>query len=192
MADHELIQAHLAELARRLPADAVDELADGLAETYRHHLATGADPHSAARRALTEFGTPDQITAAFTALSPGRGAARTLLMTGPPVGAVWAIALVTGHAWQWPIPTPARLAIGLLMLSATCALIIGATGRARYAHTRTAVLAGGIGLIALDAAALTGLALAAPTMAWPLALAASASLTRIAMTARTLPPVLST
>ena len=34
MASHDLIEAYLAELRRRLPADTVDELADGLIETY--------------------------------------------------------------------------------------------------------------------------------------------------------------
>jgi hypothetical protein len=33
MAGHQLIEAHLAELRRRLPADAVDELADRLTES---------------------------------------------------------------------------------------------------------------------------------------------------------------
>lgn len=35
MASHHLIQEHLAELARHLPADTVDELADGLIETWQ-------------------------------------------------------------------------------------------------------------------------------------------------------------
>jgi hypothetical protein len=192
MVGHPLIEDHLAQLAQQLPAEVVDELADGLAETYHHHLATGADPNTAARNAVAEFGSPDQITAAFTALSPGRRAARMLLATGPLVGAAWATALVTGHAWQWPIPAPAGLGIGLLLLTVVIALATAATGRARYTRTRTAVLAGGIGLITLDAAALAGLVLIAPALAWPLAIAACASLARIALAVRTLPRILST
>ncbi|MET7970527.1 hypothetical protein [Micromonospora sp. NPDC005305] len=52
IASHHLIDAHLAILARRLPADAVDELADGLTETWQHQLAAGLPPADAARTAL--------------------------------------------------------------------------------------------------------------------------------------------
>ncbi|WP_395108309.1 hypothetical protein [Actinomadura sp. SCN-SB] len=191
MASHPLIEEHLAQLARQLPAEVVDELADGLTETYRHHLTTGTDPNAAARHALAEFGTPDQITTAFVAHSPSRHAARTLLATGPPVAAAWATALITGHAWQWPIPTAAGLTIGLVLLAVVATLATAATGRARYTRTRIAVLVGGIGLIVLDAAALTGLALITPALAWPLAIAACASLIRIGLALRTLPRILS-
>ena len=37
MASHQLIDAYLGSVAPRLPADTVDELADGLTETYRRH-----------------------------------------------------------------------------------------------------------------------------------------------------------
>ena len=50
MAHHHLIEDYLATLRRRLPADAVDELADGLAETYQHHLWRGLDVDYAAGR----------------------------------------------------------------------------------------------------------------------------------------------
>ena len=45
MASHQLIDDYLARLAQRLPADAVDELADGITETWQHHLAAGRSPH---------------------------------------------------------------------------------------------------------------------------------------------------
>lgn len=35
---HQLIDAYLDEMADRLPVDAVDELTDGLLETWNHHL----------------------------------------------------------------------------------------------------------------------------------------------------------
>jgi len=47
---------------------------------------------------------PQVIIAAFTQLSPARGAARRLLATGPLAGACWGTALITGRAWTWPIP----------------------------------------------------------------------------------------
>ena len=191
MADHELIDAYLDELARRLPADVATELADGLTETYRYHLACTGHPHTAVHRALDEFGDPDQVVAAFTRLSPGRRTARGLLATGPVMGVVWATALITAHAWQWPISTPARLVIGLLLLAVVAALATAATGRARYARVRTTALAGGVGLLTLDAAALTGVAVTAPALACPLAIAAGASLIRMGITMRALPRIIS-
>jgi hypothetical protein len=62
MASHQLIDTYLADLRQRLPA----EVADGLTDTWQHHLATGASVRDAARAAIAEFGTTTQITAAFT------------------------------------------------------------------------------------------------------------------------------
>jgi len=191
MPGNQLIDAYLARLAGRLPADALDELADGLTETYRHHLANAADPRTAARRALREFGSVEEIATAFTIQSPGRRAARMLLATGPAVGAAWATALVLGHAWHWPVPGPARLVFGLLLLLVVAALATAAAGRSHYARTRAAVIAGGVGLLALDGAVLVSGVLAAPAVAWPLAAAACASLARIGFTLRTIPRIIS-
>lgn len=58
MASHHLIDDHLAVLAERLPRHTLDELADGLIETWRQHLTAGLTPEPAARAAVAEFGTP--------------------------------------------------------------------------------------------------------------------------------------
>lgn len=60
MAGHHLIDAQLTVLATRLPAQAVEELADGLLEAYEARLAD-ADPDVAARAAIAEFGDADTI-----------------------------------------------------------------------------------------------------------------------------------
>ena len=65
MAGHHLIAAYLTALTRRLPADPVDELRDGLTETYQRHRLAGLDPDAAARAAVTEFGEPELVIAAF-------------------------------------------------------------------------------------------------------------------------------
>jgi hypothetical protein len=109
MAGDQLIEDYLAQLARRLPGSAVDELADGLTETWQHHMAAGLSPAASAVAAVAEFGTPDQIVAAFVALAPGRHMATRLLTSGPLVGACWAAGLIAGHAWIWPISHPARI-----------------------------------------------------------------------------------
>jgi hypothetical protein len=189
MASHHLIEQYLAELARRLPADAVDELADGLAETYRHHLSHSPDPNAAARSAIAEFGDPMTVTHAFTRQAPGRRLALMLLATGPAVGICWGVSLLLGRAWAWPIVAPVRLAFGLALLAVVATLVTAATSRHHYARPRVTAI-GGVGLIALDTAMLGVVLLAAPTLVWPMAVAIPASLARIVLTARALPRVL--
>lgn len=191
MPRHPLIDAYLRDLADRLPADVADELTDGLLETYDHQRSRGLSPDQAARAALTDFGTTEQIVQAFTRLTPGRRTARTLLATGPLIGICWAVALVTGHAWRWPIPTAARLAFGALLVTAVGTLAFAARGS--YPRPRrTAALTGTCGLLLLDGTAITTALTAAiaaamtaappPAPAWPLLLAIFASLTRVGLT----------
>jgi hypothetical protein len=149
VASHPLIDTHLADLARRLPADAVDELADGLTETWHHHVATGRPPADAARAAIAEFGNAEQIAEAFVTNCPGRRTARILLGTGPFVGLCWGASLLTARAWEWPIPTPAAVAAAVTLLAVVAALITSATSRRSYRRARLGA-AGGIGLVALD------------------------------------------
>jgi hypothetical protein len=189
MASHQLIETYLAELRRRLPAAIIDELADGLIETYQHHLTEGAAREVAATLTIAEFGDPDTITDAFTRQAPGRHAARALLATGPAVGLCWAATLLLGHAWTWPIPTPLRLAFAITLLAVTATLATAATSRRSYTRTRIAAL-GGLGLIALDIAMVSIVVVTVPVLTWPMAAAIPASLARVGLTARTLPPIL--
>ena len=55
MAGHHLIDAYVATLARRLPADAVDELAGGFTEAFLGYRAAGLDPDPAPQAAIAEF-----------------------------------------------------------------------------------------------------------------------------------------
>jgi hypothetical protein len=189
MASHALIDAYLAELGRRLPADTVDELRDGLTETYERHLAGGLQPPGAAGAAIREFGGADEISAAFTRDAVGRRTAAVLLATGPALGLCWGVSLVVGRAWGWPIPTAARLAFGLTLLGVVALLATAATSRRSYARTRLAAV-GGAGLILLDTLMIVAVWLAAPAVAWPMVVAICASLTRIGLTLRSLPRVL--
>jgi hypothetical protein len=183
---YDLIKDYLAALARRLPPDAVDELADGLVETYRRHRSAGLDPAASAATAVEEFGAPDVVVAAFVRQAPGRRVARLLLCWGPAVGLCWGSALLLGH---WPVPVAVRLAVGLPLLSVVAMLLVAATGRRSYRRTRLAAAAG-IGVVGLDGALLLAVALTAPPFTWPLALAAPASLTRLVLTARAVPRLL--
>ncbi|SIM56828.1 permease prefix domain 1-containing protein [Micromonospora cremea] len=186
MASHQLIDAHLGVLARRLPSGTVDELADGLTETWRHHLAAGLPPADAARAAIAEFGTVDQITDAFVVHSPSRRTARMLLATGPLVGASWGATLVAAHAWSWPVPAPAAAVFGLTLLAVVASLITAATSRRSYRRARLGD-AGGLGLVALDVAMVAAVLLVAPTLVWPMLVAVPVSLARIGLTLQSLP-----
>lgn len=70
MAEPHLIRDYLADLSAHLPAGIVEELRDGLEQTYRRHLDTGLDQHTAAHAAIAEFGPPATIAAAFTEQHP--------------------------------------------------------------------------------------------------------------------------
>lgn len=189
MAGHDLIDAYLAAITRRLPADAVDELVDGLTETYLRYLSTGLDSDGAARAAITEFGGPDQVVAAFVRHSPGRRTALMLLCSGPAVGVCWGAALVLDNAWIWPVPTPVRLTFAMTLLAVIAGLAVAAIGSASYRRTELAAVAG-VGVVALDCGMLAAVALVAPPFAWPMILAIPASLIRLTLTTRALPRIL--
>jgi hypothetical protein len=116
VAESSLIQRYLVELAAKLPAPIVAELADGLHETYLAHCVVGLAEEDAARHAVAKFGNPDAIVAAFLATNPARHAARTLL-TGPRVGAAWATAVLALHAWDWPVWIWVRIGLGTVLIT---------------------------------------------------------------------------
>jgi hypothetical protein len=163
MADNVLISDYLDDLARRLPSEVVAELADGLFETYEHGLVGGLDHDAAARAAIIEFGNVDQVASEFARRSGGRGVARTLLATGPAVGACWGVALMVGRSWTWPIPAVAHVAFGACLLLVIALLVAAATSRIFVA-----------------------LAIA-PSFTRIMGLAVAASLSRIALTVRIAP-----
>ncbi len=186
MASHQLIDSYLAGLAGRLPADTVDELADGLTETWQHHLANGLSPDQAARATIAEFGTADRIADEFVAQAPGRRIARLLLATGPVMGGCWGVTLITAKVWTWPIQPPLAAAYALALLMVVLALLTAATSRHSYRRTRLGA-AGALTLVVLDAAMIAGVAVLAPLLVWPMAVAIPASLARIGLTVRALP-----
>ena len=156
MAGHELIDAQHGALARRLPAEVVEELVDGLTETWQRHLADGLPPTAAARAAISEFGTAEAIIAAFVRQSPGRRHARLLLATGPLVGIAWGVSLVNAQAWTWAVPAPAAAAFALTLLVVVGTLAAAATSRHSYRRARLGISAG-LSLVALDIGMLAAL-----------------------------------
>ena len=123
-----LISGYLDALAGQLPGPVVEELVDGLEETYRRHLGLGLTPEAAAQGAVAEFGDPGLIAAEFARAHPARRAARRLLAAGPVVGACWAVALLTGRAWTWPVPVAARIVPGVALVAVVAMLAVAARG----------------------------------------------------------------
>ena len=189
MSQASLITDYLSVLSAQLPAPLVEELADGLDETQQHYLTQGLTPHAAASAAVAEFGEPQVIVAAFTRLSPARHAARRLLAAGPVVGGCWAAALITGRAWTWPVPATVRLLFGAALITVIGLLAAAAFGQ-RYLSARRAGAVACVGITALDGVMLIAAVLAIPVLAWPVILAAAASIARLTFTARALRAVL--
>ncbi|TCN35598.1 hypothetical protein EV644_115162 [Kribbella orskensis] len=185
MADRDLIHSYLSELARRLPAEAVEELADGLEETFQHQLRRGNSPTEAARVAIAEFGRPAQVTAAFAHQSSGRRTAIALLATAPMFACLWATTLITAHAWNWQIAPGAAVAFGATLL--TVAATLGIVARSNNPKTARLTGPASITLILLDLGILATLATAAPAVTWAMALAVPASLLRVVLAGRNLP-----
>ncbi|HEX6197265.1 MAG TPA: permease prefix domain 1-containing protein [Jiangellaceae bacterium] len=188
MAGHALIAAYVSDLARRLPADTVAELADGLEETFEHYRRLGTSPAAAAAAAVAEFGRPEQVASEFTRQSPGRRAALALLATGPLFAVLWGTSLASAQAWTWQIPIGVALAFGAALVGVAAVLVAVVLSRS-YARTRLAGPACGI-LVLLDAAMLATVALVAPVLTWPMAMAIPASCARIVLSVRSVPRIL--
>jgi len=184
-----LITSYLDALARQLPGQVVEELADGLEETYRRHVGLGLAPEEAAAAAMAEFGDPELIAAEFARAHPARRAARRLLAVGPAVGLCWAVALVTSRAWTWPVPVAADI-VPCLALVAVVALLAVASRTTRYRAASRAGAAGCIGTVALDGFMIIGVLAADPAARWAVAMAMAASAARLGLSTRLLPPAL--
>ena len=179
------IADYLNVLSRQLPAAVVEELADGLEETYRRHLGLGLGPEAAARATVAEFGDPQAIAAEFARMHPARHAARRLLTVGPIVGSCWAVALITGRAWTWPVPVIGAIAPGLALITVVALLAVAAFG-CRYRATARTGTAGCVGTVALDTSVIVGVAVADPAITWAVVTAMTASAIRVGLSTRLL------
>jgi hypothetical protein len=184
-----LITSYLDALARQLPGPVVEELADGLEETCRRHVGLGLAPEEAAAAAIAEFGDPELIAAEYARAHPARRAARRLLAAGPVVGLCWAVALVTGRAWTWPVPVAARIVPGVALVAVVALLAVAARG-IRYRPVGRAGTAGCVGIAALDGFMIIGVLAADPAARWAVAVAMAASGVRLGLSVRLLRPVL--
>jgi hypothetical protein len=189
MARPGLIDAYLAQLAARLPAPIVAELADGLRETYLAHRRAGHPSQAAARLAVAEFGDPAAVIAAFVTANPGRRSARALLLTGPLIAAAWATVLLTRNAWDWPGPDWARAGFGTALLTGV-SLLGFAVFAPHYRRAACSAAAACLVLLAVDATMLGYLAAVGLLTSWPVILAAPLSGIRGIFTLSRLPQLL--
>jgi hypothetical protein len=189
-----------------------DELRDGLLEAERAYRAAGLGGERAAAAAVADFGEPGTVAAAFApelAARDARGVALALLRTGPLIGLIWGLAalasgMAVGHVppWRWPVPG-IHLAFPLIAAAIATsgmagAVTIAATGRlsarwhltgrpARLASTAATTIAASALTcdLALLALLIASAATAVGSLAWlPATVAATASLTRLALAAR--------
>lgn len=185
MAEPGLIGEYCAVLRGALPAALAEEVGDGLAEAYEARLTQGMAPPEAARTAVAEFGDPVAIVAEFRRINPARRAATAFLMTGPMVGACWAALLISGKAWDWPVPLVARVLLGGLLLASIAALIM-ATRTKRFRAIRRSGVSGCLGLATVDASMIMAAILVSPRPAWLAVAAIAVSAARITGVARSL------
>jgi hypothetical protein len=161
-----IIDSYLAALATRLPGprrarDAViDELRDGLSELAARYTDTGRPPRAAAEAAVAEFGTVDQVAAAFAGELITRQARQiiaALIITGPLVGVWWLLLLTPAGIPTLPLIGAAVLT-GLLVLATTGGLArwLPSTAPARALTGATTVV---VACIAGDVGMLTTLAI---------------------------------
>jgi hypothetical protein len=194
---------------RRARQAIITELRDGLWEATTARLEQGLHPQQAAHAALQEFGDPTTVANAFTPELAGlhaRRTALTLTRTGPLVGLLWIAALAAIHAhplrhkltgvWlAFPL-----VGLGLATAALGTILTVATTGRPsrwltprpRRAPTAAAMVA--IAAIVVDLTLLgmlAGQALTTPALiprsgsaTIPVALAAAASITRLALSGR--------
>ncbi len=208
------IGSYLAEVAARLagPArsrdDILAELGAGLADATDAYRRAGLNPAQAARAAVAEFGSPEQVADGFhaeLAAAQARRTALALMMTGPVTGLLWIATALASHIsthpappWAWAsLPAAARLATHLAMIVLVAAIgsalvTLATTGRlARWLPARPAAFAAiaASGIAAVDItllALLTALAASTPgrLAALPAAAAGAASLTRLVLATR--------
>ena len=178
MADDGLIAAYRHDLLARLPPELAAEVCDGLTDAQEEFVRRGLSPDQAAAAAIAEFGHPGTVAEAFRRASPVLRLARTLIATGPVVGAWWAVTLITARAWDWSIPIAAPV-LAALLLAASVVMLATASLTPRYQSLRRAGIAGCLGIAVLDVTVITTAMLLAPDVRWLVVIAICLSAARL-------------
>ncbi|MGH4031663.1 permease prefix domain 1-containing protein [Actinomycetota bacterium Odt1-20B] len=129
------VEAHVAALSAALhgPSGAkarlVEELRDGLVDTAAAHVAEGVPHEAAARQAVREFGTVDELVPSCQrelTIAQARHTARAVALTAPFLIGCWALAWNAGHPQASPLPRTAQLMAVHLAGVALCAALLAA------------------------------------------------------------------
>jgi hypothetical protein len=186
---------------------ATDELRDGLMEALQTYQRYGCSQAEATAATIAEFGDPDTVAAAFRpelGAVQARRVALGLLVTGPLVGLAWIAAVVVNALPPWrhqligPWLALPLIGLALAVAGPALGLTVAATGRLgrrlgrvvdRTTLPPTAAAVAALAAVVADLTLLgiiTGHTLTSPgSIMWaPVILAASASLTRVALAGR--------
>ncbi|MFI2782635.1 permease prefix domain 1-containing protein [Streptomyces sp. ALB3] len=156
----------------------IEELRDGLACTAEAHVEEGKPYEQAARLAVREFGTVEEVTPACQrelTIAQARHTARTVVLAAPFLIACWYLARTSGlpgTAWQLP-RTAQSLAVYLAGAAIVAALLAASALAATGALARRLPTPHRLPLVVAWAGTTTSVTMAVAT----LALAASAALT---------------
>ncbi|MFC7304722.1 permease prefix domain 1-containing protein [Streptomyces monticola] len=116
----------------RAKARLVEEIRDGLTDTQAAYTDAGIPAQRAARLAVREFGTPEELVPSCQrelTIAQARHTARTVALTAPFLLACWYLARTAGHELSG-LPRAAQLPVVLLATVATVAALLSAAALA--------------------------------------------------------------
>ncbi|WP_405499486.1 permease prefix domain 1-containing protein [Streptomyces niveus] len=145
-ADHTVdpVADHVAALSAALhgPVRAksrmIQEIRDGLTDTVEAHTHDGVPPDVAARLAVREFGTPEQLVPSCQrelTIAQARRTALSVTLTVPSLIACWHLIWTAGQGWQLQ-QTAQLVAVQLAAVAAVATLLMAAALAATGALAR--------------------------------------------------------
>ncbi|MEV8342445.1 permease prefix domain 1-containing protein [Streptomyces niveus] len=145
-ADHAMdpVADHVAALSAALhgPVRAksrmIQEIRDGLTDTVEAHTRDGVPPDEAARLAVREFGTPEQLVPSCQrelTIAQARRTALSVTLTVPFLIACWHLIWTAGQGWQLQ-QTAQLVAVQLAAVAAVATLLMAAALAATGALAR--------------------------------------------------------
>ncbi|HWU11675.1 MAG TPA: permease prefix domain 1-containing protein [Streptomyces sp.] len=179
VADYEAALRATLHGPREAKARMIEELREGLAETARAHAAEGVPYEQAARLAVRDFGTVEEVAPVCQrelTIAQARHTARTVTLTAPFLIACWFLARTpgpSGTAWQLP-RTAQALAVHLAGIAIAAALLAAVTLAATGTLARRLPTPHRLPLVVAWAGTTTSVAMAVATLALALAAALTA------------------
>ncbi|HET6859381.1 MAG TPA: permease prefix domain 1-containing protein [Streptomyces sp.] len=153
----------------RAKARMIEEMRDGLVDAAAAHAGAGMPHGPAARRAVREFGTVDELAPSCQrelTIAQARHTVRTVALTAPFLLACWYLARTVDHDQAWQLSRAAQqLAVHLAALATVAALLAAATSAAAGALARRLPTPDRLPLLIAWAGTAVGVAMAVTTLA---------------------------